>query len=59
MRMFLVAVVVMAISGVGAAAVLNVFQKPADIAFTTKAVSIRASRSFPLQIRRNPVMTAL
>jgi uncharacterized protein YcfJ len=40
MRMFLVAVVVMAISGVGAAAVLNVFQKPADIAFTTKAARI-------------------
>ena len=40
MRMFLVAFVVMAISGLGAAAVLNVFQKPADIAFTTKGARI-------------------
>lgn len=40
MRMFLVAVIVMAVSGLGAAAVLNAFQKPADIAFTTQGARI-------------------
>lgn len=40
MRMFLLAVVVMVASGIGAAAVLNTIQKPADIAFSTPGARI-------------------
>ena len=40
MRMFFVAVIVMAVSGLGAAAVLNTIQKPADTAFSTPGARI-------------------
>ena len=40
MRMFLVAVIVMVVSGIGAAAVLNTIQKPADTAFSTPGARI-------------------
>jgi hypothetical protein len=40
MRMFLLAVVVMVASGIGAAAVLNTIQKPVDIAFSTPGARI-------------------
>lgn len=35
MRMFLLAVIVMIMSGIGAAAALNAIQRPADVAFAT------------------------
>jgi hypothetical protein len=40
MRMFLVAVVIMVASGIGAAAVLNSIQRPADTAFSTPGARI-------------------
>eukprot|EP01037_Dinobryon_pediforme_P005322 gene5322-5375_t len=40
MRMFLVAVVVMVLSGLGAAAFLSTIQKPADVAFATQGARI-------------------
>ena len=40
MRMFLLAVLVMVVSGLGAAAFLDTVQKPADIAFSTPGARI-------------------
>lgn len=38
--MFLLAVVVMVLSGIGAAALLNTIQKPADVAFATQGARV-------------------
>jgi hypothetical protein len=40
MRVFFVAVVVMVLTGVAAAGILNTIQKPVDIAFATKGARI-------------------
>jgi hypothetical protein len=40
MRMFIVAVLVMVVTGLGAAAFLNTIQKPADVAFATQGARV-------------------
>lgn len=40
MRMFLIAVVVVLVTGVGAAALLNAVQRPAEVAFATQGARI-------------------